>query len=105
MGIRELFSDRYGPPMTSAVMHRNCFAFMLHNLSFDDKSTPTERWKKDRVNVICVFFEKLNNQCMLVLAPGDYLSLDELFILCEHRYRSSSSTRVSQRSTAFSSNL
>ena len=23
------------------------------------------------------FFEKINNQCMLVLAPGDYLSLDE----------------------------
>ena len=105
MGISKLFSDSYGPPMPSAVMPRNCFAFILHNLSFDDKSNPNERWKKDRFTAIREFFEKLNNQFMLALALGDYLSLGQLFILCEHRYRSSNSTQVSQRSTAFSSNL
>ena len=36
MGIRKLFSDSYGPPMFSAVMSRNRFAFILHNLSFDE---------------------------------------------------------------------
>ena len=77
MGIRKLFSDSYGPPMFSAVMSRNRFAFILHNLSFDDESTRAERWKKDRFTAIREFFEKFNNQCMLVLAPGDYLSLDE----------------------------
>ena len=54
MGIRKLFSDSYGPPMFSAVMSRNRFAFILHNLPFD-----------------------VDDQCMLVLAPGDCLSLDE----------------------------
>ena len=33
--------------------------------------------EKDRFTAIREFFEKFNNQCMLVLAPGDYLSLDE----------------------------
>ena len=75
MGIRKLFSDSYGRPMFSAVMSRNRFAFILHNLSFDDESA--ERWKKNRFTAIREFFEKLNNQCMLVLAPGDYLALDE----------------------------
>ena len=77
MGIRKLFSDRYGPPLFSAVMSRNRFAFILHNLSFDDESTRAERRTKDRFTVIRKFFEKFNNQCMLVLAPGDYLLLYE----------------------------
>ena len=63
--------------MFSAVMSRNRFAFILHNLFFDDESTHAERWKKDRFTVIHEFFENFNNQCMPVLAPGDYLSLDE----------------------------
>ena len=77
MGIQKLSSDSYGPPMFSAVMSCNRFAFILHNLFFDDESTHAERWKKDRFIVIREFFEKFNNQCMLVLAPGEYLSLDE----------------------------
>ena len=76
MEIRKLFSDSYGPPMFSAVMSRNRFAFILQNLSFDDESTRAERWKKDRFTAIHEFLEKFNNKRMLVLAPGDYLSLD-----------------------------
>ena len=83
MGIRKLFSDSYGPPMFSAVMSRNRFAFILHNLSFDDESTRAERWKKDRFTAIREIFEKFNNQGMLVLAPGDYLSLDETLYLMQ----------------------
>ena len=63
--------------MFSAVMSRNRFALILHSLSFDDESTRTERWKKDRFTAIREFFEKFNNQSIFVLAPGDYLSLDE----------------------------
>ena len=70
-GIRKLFSDCWGPPIFSAVMSRNRFAFILHNLSFDDESTRAERWKKDRFTANHEFFEKFSNQCMLVLAPGD----------------------------------
>ena len=77
VAIRKLFSDSYVPPMFSVVMSRNRFIFILHNLPFDDESTHAERWKKDRFTAFCEFFEKLNNQCMLVLAPVDYLSLDE----------------------------
>ena len=77
MGIRKLFYDSYEPPMFSAVMSRNHFAFILHSSSFYDESTCVERWKKDRFTAIHEFFENFNNQCMLVLAPGDYLSLDE----------------------------
>ena len=58
MGNRKLFSDSYGPPMFSAVMSRNRLAFILHNLSFDDKSTRAERWKKERFTAIREFFEK-----------------------------------------------
>ena len=58
-------------------MSRYRFGFILHNLSFDDESTRAERWKKDRYTTIRGFFEKFNNQCILVLAPGDCLSLDE----------------------------
>ena len=47
MGIRKLFSDSFGPPMFNAVMSRNGFAFVLHNLSFDDKSTRAE-WKMEK---------------------------------------------------------
>ena len=67
--------------MFSAVMSHNRFTFILHNLSFDDKSTRAERWEKDMFTAIREFFEKFNNHCMLVLAPGDYLSLDETFYL------------------------
>ena len=77
MGIQKLFSDSYGPPMFSAVMSPNRFAFILHNLSFDDESMCAERWKRDRFTAIREFFEKFINQCMLVLAPGDYSSLDK----------------------------
>ena len=63
--------------MFSAVMSRNRFAFILHNLSFDDENTRAERWKKERFTAIREFFGKFNNQCMLVLAPDDYLSLDK----------------------------
>ena len=34
MGIRKLFYDSYEPPMFSAVMSRNRFAFILHSSSF-----------------------------------------------------------------------
>ena len=67
--------------MFNAVMSRNRFAFILHHLSFDDQSTPAERWKKDRFTAIHEFFEKFNNQWMLVLASDDYLSLDETLYL------------------------
>ena len=43
MGIRKLCSDSYGPPMFSAAIPRNAFAFILHNLSLDDESTRAER--------------------------------------------------------------
>ena len=56
MGIQKLFSDSYGPPMFSAVMSCNRFAFILHNLSFDDESTCAERWKKDSFTAIHEFF-------------------------------------------------
>ena len=52
MGIQKLFSDSYGPSMFSDVMSRNRFAFILHNLSFDDESTRAGRWKKDRSTAI-----------------------------------------------------
>ena len=48
MGIRKLFSDSCGPSLLSAVMSRNRFVFIFHNLSFDDESAHAERWKKDR---------------------------------------------------------
>ena len=76
MGIRKLFSEKL-PPIFCAVMSRNRLAFILHNLSFDDESTRAEKWEKDRFTSIREFFQKFNYQCMLVLAPGDYLSLDE----------------------------
>ena len=63
--------------MFSAVMSRNRFAFILHNLSFDDESTRSEKWKKDRFTAIREFFENFNNQYMLVLAPADYSSPNE----------------------------
>ena len=56
MGIVKLFSDSYGPPMFSAVMSRTRFAFVLHNLSFDDESTRAERWKMDKFTAIREFF-------------------------------------------------
>ena len=56
MGIRKLFSDSCGPPIFSAVMPRNRFAFILHNLSFDDESTRAERWNKARFTAIREFF-------------------------------------------------
>ena len=65
--------------MFSAVMSRYRFAFRFTQFSFEDESTRAERWKKDRFTAIREFFEKFNNQCMLFLAPGDYLSLDETF--------------------------
>ena len=63
--------------MFSAVMSRNRFAFILHNLSFDDENTRAERCKKERFTAIREIFGKFPNQCILVLAPDDYLSLDE----------------------------
>ena len=59
-------------------MSRNPFALILPNLSFDNESTYAERWKKDRFTEVCGFFQKFDNQCMILLAPGDYLSLDEI---------------------------
>ena len=86
MGIGKPFSDSYGRPVFSAVMSRNHFPFILHNLSFDDESTCAERWKKNKFTEICEFFEKFNNQCMLILAPGDYLSLYEtLYAMRTHK--------------------
>ena len=43
MGIRKVVSDSYRPPMFSAVMYRNRFAFILQNLSCDHESTRAER--------------------------------------------------------------
>ena len=63
MGIWKRFSDSYRPPMFSVVMSHNCFAF----------NTRAERWKKDRFTAIRDFFEKFNDQCMLVLPSDDYL--------------------------------
>ena len=42
MGIRKLFSDSYGSLIFSTVISRNPFAFILHNLSFDDESSQAE---------------------------------------------------------------
>ena len=42
MGIQIHFSDSYGPPMFSAVMPRNRFAFILDKLSFDDETNRAE---------------------------------------------------------------
>ena len=58
MEIGKLFSDSFGPPMFSAVMFRNRFVFVLHNLSFDDENVRPERWKNDRCTAIREFFLK-----------------------------------------------
>ena len=60
MGIRKLFSDSFGPPMFNAVMSRNRFAFVLHNLSFDDKSTRAE-WKMEKKIGLLRFVSFLKN--------------------------------------------
>ena len=61
MGIRKLFSDTYGPPIFSAVMSHNRFAFILNNLSFNYEGTRAERWKKDTRTAIRKFFKKFSN--------------------------------------------
>ena len=57
MGIRKLFSDSYGPPMLSAVMSRNHFAFILYNLSFDDESTVLKDGKRTGLLRFVSFFK------------------------------------------------
>ena len=42
--------------MISAVISRNCFAFILHNFSLDDESTLGDIEKKDRFTLIREFF-------------------------------------------------
>lgn len=77
MSVKTLFSDEYGLPMYGAVMSRNRFEFLPSNLCFDDPDNRDERWKKDRFAAIRELFEAFNKQCLTMMAPSDYLSIDE----------------------------
>lgn len=77
MAITTLFSDDFGPPMYAAVMSRVRYEFILRNLAFDDIVTRDERWKNDRFTAIRELFELFNKQCMTMITPSDFLSIDE----------------------------
>jgi len=77
LSVKQLYSNTYGPAISSATMSRDRFYFLLKNLSFDDELTRDERWQQDRFAAIREVFEEFNQQCMKCLIPGDYISLDE----------------------------
>lgn len=66
-----------GPPIFSATMSRDRFTFIMKNRTFDNQDTWEGRWKEDRDAAFRESFECLNNQCMRMVVPSDYLSLDE----------------------------
>jgi len=72
-----LFSPRHGPPVFSATMSRQRFAFLLSHLCFDDYPTRAERRKHDRFAAMRDFFETFNKKFAEALVPEDYISLDE----------------------------
>ena len=53
------------------------FRFINGHLRFDDAATRAERWRHDRFAAIREIFEKFFTQCARIVAPDDYLSLDE----------------------------
>jgi hypothetical protein len=77
-----LFSDKMGTPIFSATMSRNRFTVLHSNISFDDINTRKDRWEFDKFTAIRELFEDFNNNCSSVIAPQDYLSLDETLYPC-----------------------
>ena len=58
-------------------MPYNRFRYIGSSLCFDDATTREERWVQDRFAAFRHVFEKFFDNCAAVMAPDDYLTLDE----------------------------
>ena len=72
-----LWNEEYGHALFRTAMSQNRFMFINANIRFDDIATRPERWRHDRFAAFRVVFEKFFANCATVMAPDDYLSLDE----------------------------
>ena len=63
--------------MFGATMSLDRFRFLSTHIRFDDKQTRNERWRRDKFCAARDLFDTFFQQCIKVLGPGDYLTIDE----------------------------
>ena len=105
MGTRRLVSDSYGPPMFSAVSLVIVLHLFYTICPLLMKVPALKEGKRTGLLRLVIF---LKNSIIIACWSQHLVTIyhqTKLFILCEHRYRPSSSTQVSRRSTTFFSNL
>ena len=75
---RKLWGESsYGHPIYSGCIPVNRYAFLKHNITFDDIDSREERWQSDRFTAMREFFEAANDNFSKMLQPDAYLTIDE----------------------------
>ena len=83
--LKNLFSTERGPPIYSATISQNIIAFLLANISFDNKEERVARWPADRFAETKPMFQIFNTNLPKFLTPSLYLSLDETLYRMRHQ--------------------
>lgn len=80
-----LFSAKRGPPVYSATISQNRMAFLLANVSFDNKEERVAIWPADRFAAARPMFELFNTNLSKFHTPSLYLSIDETLNPMRHQ--------------------
>ena len=72
------FKDQTGHPLFAAVTSRNRFCLLVINLMFDTNEERVSSWSFDRFVAIRMLFETFNRNCLKLVIPSEYLSIDEI---------------------------
>ena len=57
MDTDNLFNEKVGHRIYSSIMSLNHFKFIKRRITFDDSTTPNDRWKKDKFSAFREVFE------------------------------------------------
>lgn len=80
-----LFSETAGHRIFSATMSKHRFSFLSRVLTFDDPKERQQIWKTSRFAAMRELTVMFNDRMKSVLAPSEFLSIDETLYAMRHQ--------------------
>lgn len=80
VNILDFWDPLFGNPIFRATMSKNRFKLIQRVIRFDDRTSRSERRKKDKLAPIRDLWEKFNNNLKKMYIPGENLTIDEQLV-------------------------
>ena len=95
-----LFADE-GHYAFGAIMSKNRFKFLLSHITFDNHIDRENNWPTDRFAAMRPVWELFNSNLGKNVAPSEYLTTDENYILCNIKLLSVNTVLTGHTSMVF----